>query len=87
MQRFDFERLAMVSPTKTGNAAFAALSQLQLFTPEEQVAAAAVMFLLLTRKFETHPGNVLQVGQNIIARSLAETPELRGVLGYLKNEL
>jgi hypothetical protein len=87
LERFDFDRLASVSPGQAGNAAYAALDQLQKFRPEEQVAAAAVLFLLLTRKFETHPGNVLQVGSNIISRAMETTPELRGVLGYLKHEL
>lgn len=87
MRDFSFERLASMSPGRAGQAAMAAITKVQDYSPEEQAAAAAVMFLLLTRKYEAHPGNVLNVGSNIISRALEQTPELRGVFAYIANEV
>ena len=87
MSNFFPDRLNAVDPKRVGLAAFSCIDRLQRFTPEQQVAAAAIVLQLQCRRFNAHVGTVLNVANNVIDRTIHETPQLGAVREYVKHEL
>lgn len=87
MAEFSFDRLANVPGHLAGQAAFAALSNLQIFPPEQRVAGAALLFVALCRRFRVHPGNALNIAGNISREMTGRSAELGAMSDYLKHEL
>lgn len=87
MPDFTFDRLTSVNPKAAATAAFSALSSLQVFPPEQRVAGASLLFLALVRHFNVHPGNALEVANNIAQDQSWRSRELGALAMYLKHEL
>lgn len=84
----DPSKLALVSGTRVGPAAFRIIDGLQCqYTPEEQLAGAAVTFLLVCKKLNAHPGNVLPVAGNILDNLRHQFPEIAAVRDYIDKEI
>ena len=79
--------LGFADPQTTGHAAMGAITGVQGFPSRERAVALGVVFLLLCRHMDTHPGNVLSTAQNILNDDPKFIPELRGVQDYIKHEV
>lgn len=84
---FSYTRLASVNPKLAGQAAFAALSNLQPFSPEQRVAGAALLFLLVSRFYGIHPSNALQIADAIYNDQQAINRELKALANYMKHDM
>lgn len=88
MTPFRTDRLPLVDPKVIGQGTFACVDRLQhIETAEHQLMSAAVLLLLYCHNLKAHPGDVLQVANNIIDRTIHMTPQLKGAMDYAKHEL
>jgi hypothetical protein len=80
------DQLASVSTLKAQIAAFSALDKLQDFPPAEQVAGAALLFVMLVRHFDADARDVLVSTGRRIADALND-PRYRAIQQYLGEEI
>ena len=79
--------LGTVNGIRACQAAYSAITGMEKFTPVEQVAGALVLHLALCRYYNVHPGNSMDVAQNIIMDLDWKNPNLKAFKEYFKNEL
>jgi hypothetical protein len=84
---FSPDRLNGVDPNKAGQAALAVIDRLQNYAPEQQLAGAAITFVLLLKKYQQHAGNVLTVANNLMDRTVQHVPQLGAMRDYVRYEL
>jgi hypothetical protein len=77
----------LVSSSKVGQATMAALTALQNFTPEQQVAAAGALLVCLHRKYGFNVSDSLTVSRNVLDRAKDGAAELRALNQYVEGEL
>lgn len=84
----DPSRLAFAEPTEIGQIVMNLLTVMQSYRHESQAHAVALLFLLLTKKYNTHPSELLQSASNLLNR-YRETapPEIRAAVAYIENEI
>jgi hypothetical protein len=80
------DQLSAVSTLKAQIAAFSALDKLQDFAAAEQVAGAALLFVMLVRHFEADARDVLAQTDRRIADALND-PRYLAIRQYLKEEI
>jgi hypothetical protein len=80
------DRIASIPPGLAGRAAFVAIDRLQDLPVEARIAGSALLFLMLVRQAGVHPGNALEVANNLIDQAIAKTPELRAAKQWVRDE-
>lgn len=86
---FSRDRMNAVAPRRIGNAAMDVLTSLQVrFTSEEQVLAAAAVFLILAERFNVPAQDAFTVVKNVmLGAEQGMHPEFRAARAYADNEL
>lgn len=83
-----YDRIYNSNPKRVANASMAALTALQDRPADEQLAAAGVLLLTLTRRFNVAAPNVLNCVDNLIRDSRRyDDATFKGIYDYFKNEL
>ena len=82
-----YDRLHNANPRNVANAAMGVLNVLQNSPPDEQLAAAAVLLLTLTRRHRIAPSTALNCVDNIIRYSRRyDDATFKGIYDYYANE-
>lgn len=85
---FDRDRMAMVAPGRVAEASMDILNSMQVrFTPEEQITAAAAVFVILADRFNVEAQDAFTVTKRVINAVDGVRPEFRAVQHYARNEL
>ena len=83
-----YDRLYNCNPKRVANASMAALNAIQDYPADEQLAAAGVLFLILTERFGVQPDNVLNCVDNMINDSKRyDLATFQGITEYFKEEI
>ena len=84
----DPAQLSLVSLKKAAAPVLAALNAIDQFPKEQRILGAAMLFTLMARKYNVHPGTVLGVANNMIDRTqeLGE-PEYWAIRDYLNHRM
>lgn len=82
-------QLINASADRVSEAMFTMIDRLQIFSPGEQVAAAAVLSMLMAERHGIDPVDAFRVGSQIVRASDYHTrgQQFRAARDYLKNEV
>lgn len=86
-KQFSLDRLNSVNADKSGHAAVTALNGLEKFRAEEQIAGLTMAFAAVLDKYSASYSDAIRVAQNLFNRAAADTPSVRAVKRYVKEEL
>lgn len=83
----DLQKLGCVDPSHIGPLAIRIIDTIQDYPHEEQGAAMALAFVLLTTKLRVHPGDLMATANNILKSNLKYAPEIRAARMYVNEHL
>lgn len=83
------DRLLSMSSTRAQTATFKLLDRLQRLHPEEQVVSVTLSFLMLCKRFNQSPREMLELGERMIRDALSEGrgEHIRAIRDYMDKEL
>lgn len=83
-----YDRIGNSNPKRVAMASMGALNALQDRPADEQLAAAGVLMLVLTRRFGVNPANILNCVDNLMADARRyDDATFKGIAEYFKKEL
>lgn len=86
-QIFDVDKLNNANFKAVGNLAMGIVDRIQTRPAQEQVLAAATVFMLLTEHFKVRPTSATTIVSNLLAQENHRSVQLRAVKRYIHNEL
>jgi hypothetical protein len=88
LPRLDLVHIASIAPDKGAAAGMEIISTLSKYTPTEQACAIALAFVAMTQRYPgTHPGDILNICENIIRKEFKHQAGLRAMVDYIRNEV
>ena len=82
-----YDRLHNADPRSVANASMAALNSLQNAPPDNQLAAAAVLLLVLSRRHKIVPSSALNCVDNLMQTARRyDDATFKGIYDYFTNE-
>jgi len=87
MKEFDLDRYMNLPVADIGKTTIKLLDHLQHEKPELQVAAVAMMFVLLKHQYDFSVTQTMEVARNMLERASFQSPELRAMQAYVGGEL
>ena len=85
-QRFVVDRFTNVDAGATAKTLMGVINDIQHATPDTQLAACAVIFLLACDRFRVDPRNALEIASNLIGDRVGDYTEFRAAKMYMKQE-
>lgn len=83
-----YDRIGNANPKRVATASMGVLNAIQDRPPDEQLAAAGVLMLALTRRFGVNPANILNCVDNLMKDSRRyDDATFQGITEYFKHEL
>ena len=83
-----YDRLFNCNPRRVANTVMKVMNTLQNVPADEQLAAAAVLMLVVTRRFGIEPANALNCVDNMMKDARRyDAASFKGVAEYFKNEV